>query len=278
MSDIVDVAHPPGPLEPHAFAPVAWRNYDQGAMTTPCIALVTGASRGIGAATARKLAEAGCDVAVNYHQNGDAAQAVVDQVNGVGQRAVAIPADMGDTDEAERLVRETSDQLGGPHVLVNNAGHVARATLDELSLAEWRRMMAVTLDGAFVAAQRAAEPMKAAGWGRIVNVSSLRAMAGYGRGAHYATAKAGLWGFTKALATELGPHGITANTVSPGYTETDITREAIRTKGDEIRAKIPVGHVAQPEEIGALIAFLCGDEAGSINGATINANGGLYMD
>lgn len=247
-------------------------------MVGPRIALVTGASRGIGAATARQLAEEGCDVAVNYHQNGDAARAVVEKVNDIGQRAVAIQADIGNTDDADRLVRETTDQLGGLHVLVNNAGHVARATLDELSLAEWRRMMAVTLDGAFVVAQRVAPFMTDAGWGRIVNVSSLRAMAGYGNGAHYATAKAGLWGFTKALATELGPHGVTANTVAPGYTETDITRDAIRTKGDEIRAKIPVGQVAQPEEIGALIAFLCRDEAGSINGATINANGGLYMD
>lgn len=252
-------------------------NYDQGIMANSTIALVTGASRGIGAATARKLAEQGCDVAVNFHENEAAAQTVVDQVDERGQRAVAIQADLSNMDEADRLVRETVDRLGGLHVLVNNAGHVARATLTELSLAEWRRMMAVTLDGAFVATQRAAEPMTDAGWGRIVNVSSLRAMAGYGRGAHYATAKAGLLGFTKALATELGPHGITANAVSPGYTETDITREAIRTKGDEIRAKIPVGKVAQPEEIGALIAFLCRDEAGSINGETINANGGLYM-
>ncbi len=241
------------------------------------IALVTGASRGIGAATARRLAEQGCDVAVNYHRNRAAAQAVVETIEEQGRRAVAIQADLGDMDDAERLVRETAEQLGGISVLVNNAGHVARARLDELTLEEWRRMMAVTLDGAFVASQRAAEHMTSAGWGRIVNVSSLRAMAGYGRGAHYATAKAGLLGFTKALATELGPHGITVNTVSPGYTETDITREAIRAKGDEIRAKIPVRDVAQPDEIAACIAFLCSDAAGSINGETINANGGLYM-
>ena len=241
------------------------------------IALVTGASRGIGAATARKLAQQGCDVAVNYHRNREAAQAVVEAIEAQGRRAVAIQADLGNMDDAERLVRETADRLGGLSLLVNNAGHVARATLDELTLDEWRRMMAVTLDGAFVASQRAAEHMRSAGWGRIVNVSSLRAMAGYGRGAHYATAKAGLLGFTKALATELGPHGITVNTVSPGYTETDITREAIRTKGDEIRAKIPVRDVAQPDEVGALIAFLCSDDAGSINGETINVNGGLYM-
>lgn len=241
------------------------------------IALVTGASRGIGAATARKLAQQGCDVAVNYHRNREAAQAVVEAIEAQGRRAVAIQADLGNMDDAERLVRETADRLGGLSLLVNNAGHVARATLEELTLDEWRRMMAVTLDGAFVASQRAAEHMRSAGWGRIVNVSSLRAMAGYGRGAHYATAKAGLLGFTKALATELGPHGITVNTVSPGYTETDITREAIRTKGDEIRAKIPVRDVAQPDEVGALIAFLCSDDAGSINGETINVNGGLYM-
>ena len=247
-------------------------------MTTSRIALVTGASRGIGAATALKLAEQGCDVAVNYHRNQDAAQAVVEQIEGLDQHAVAVQADLGNMDDAERLVEETVDRLGGLHVLVNNAGHVARATLEELTLDDWRRMMAVTLDGAFVVSQKAAGHMTSAGWGRIVNVSSLRAMAGYGRGAHYATAKAGLLGLTKALATELGPHGITVNAVSPGYTETDITRDALQTKGTEIRAKIPVGRVAQPEEIGALIAFLCSDEAGSINGETINANGGLYMD
>lgn len=259
------------------FAPIGRPNYDQGIMSTSRIALVTGASRGIGAATALQLAEQGFHVAVNFHQNRGAAQSVVQQIEDLGMKAVAIQADLGNRDDAERLVDETVNQLGGVHALVNNAGHVERATLAELSWESWRRMMAVTLDGAFVVSQRAAEHMTSDGWGRIVNVSSLRAMAGYGRGAHYATAKAGLLGFTKALATELGPHGVTVNTVSPGYTETDITRDALQTKGDEIVAKIPVGKVAKPEEIGALIAHLCSDQAGSINGETINVNGGLFM-
>ena len=260
------------------FALTERRNYDQGIMTRSRVALVTGASRGIGAATALKLAEQGVHVAVNYRRNGEAARSVVQRIEELGMSAVALQADLGDRADAERLVGATVDRLGGLHALINNAGHVERATLAELSWESWRRMMAVTLDGAFAVSQTAAPHMTSAGWGRIVNVSSLRAMAGYGRGVHYATAKAGLLGFTKALATELAPHGVTVNAVSPGYTETDITRNAIEAKGDEIRAKIPVGNVAQPEEIAALIAFLCRDEAGSINGETINVNGGLYMD
>ena len=139
-------------------------------------------------------------------------------------------------------------------------------------------MVAVTLDGAFYCCKEAAPHMKRAGWGRIVNVCSLRAMTGSDHGVHYASAKAGLLGLTKSLALELAPE-ITVNAVSPGYTLTDMTRPALEDpqKGERIRAQIPLRRPASPEEVAAVIAFLCSEEAGYITGETINVNGGIYM-
>ena len=137
-------------------------------------------------------------------------------------------------------------------------------------------MIAVTLDGAFYCARASVPHMKKAAWGRIVNVCSLRAMTGSDHGAHYAAAKSGLMGLTKSLALELAPE-ITVNAISPGYTETEMNRNALQEKGEQIRSKIPLQRAAQPEEIASVIAFLCSGEASYITGETINVNGGIYM-
>jgi 3-oxoacyl-[acyl-carrier protein] reductase len=241
------------------------------------VALVTGASRGIGAATAIKLAEGGCDVAVNFLRSEERAREVVARIEALGRRAVAVRADVADYDQVRRMIETTVDELGGLHVLVSNAGYSSHFTTETLSVDEWRRMLAVTLDGAFYCAKEAAPHMKRAGWGRIVNVCSLRALTGSDHGAHYASAKAGLIGLTKSLALELGPHGITVNAIAPGYTATEMNRKALEEKGEQIRAKIPLRRVAEPEEIAAVIAFLCSEEAGYITGETISVNGGVYM-
>ena len=242
------------------------------------MALVTGASRGIGAATALALARRGFHVAVNYLHQKEQAQAVMHQIERWGRRAVALRADVGDSSQVRALVAQTVEALGGLHAMVNNAGYSSHYSLEELPVEEWRRMVAVTLDGAFYCCKEAAPHMKRAGWGRIVNVCSLRAMTGSDHGVHYASAKAGLLGLTKSLALELAPE-ITVNAVSPGYTLTDMTRPALDDpqKGERIRAQIPLRRPASPEEVAAVIAFLCSEEAGYITGETINVNGGIYM-
>lgn len=241
-------------------------------------ALVTGGSRGIGAATALRLAAKGYDVAITYRSQRLAAEAVAAEVERMGRRAVVRQVDLADPARTREVVREAAERLGGLHALVNNAGYVQRIPWEEISLEDWQRMLTVTLTAAFVAAQVAAPYMVEAGFGRIVNVSSLRALTGSAHGAHYAAAKAGLLGLTKSLAAALAPHGITVNAVCPGFTATDMNREALEKRGKEIAAQIPLGRAAEQEEVAAAIAFLCSDEASYITGATISVNGGIRMD
>jgi 3-oxoacyl-[acyl-carrier protein] reductase len=241
------------------------------------IALVTGASRGIGAATAIQLARQGCDVVVNYLSRAEAAQAVVRQIESLGRRALAVQADVSDYAQVQRMIEMTVRALGGLQILVNNAGYSSHAGIEQLSLDEWRRMLAVTLDGAFYCAKLAVPHLRAAGWGRIVNVISLRALTGSAHSPHYATAKAGLIGLTKSLALELAPYNITVNAVAPGYTDTEMNRKSLAERGDQIRASIPLKRIATPDEIASVIAFLCSEEAGYITGETIGVTGGLYM-
>lgn len=242
------------------------------------VALVTGASRGIGAATALALARRGFDVAVNYLRRKEEAEAVVHKIEQLGRRAIPLQADVADYSQVQKLVADTVEALGGLHALVNNAGYSSHYSLEDLPVEEWRRMVTVTLDGAFYCCKEAAPHMRRAGWGRIVNVCSLRAMTGSDHGVHYASAKAGLLGLTKSLARELAPE-ITVNAVSPGYTLTDMTRPALEDpqKAEQIRAQIPLRRPASPEEVAAVIAFLCSEEASYITGETINVNGGIYM-
>ncbi|HEC63424.1 MAG TPA: 3-oxoacyl-ACP reductase FabG, partial [Candidatus Acetothermia bacterium] len=219
-------------------------------------ALVTGGSRGIGAAICIRLAAKGYDIALTYRTQKLAAEQVAAEVERLGRRAVVLPADLADPEQAREVVRQAADALGGLHALINNAGYVQRIPWEEISLEDWERMLAVTLTAPFLTSQVAAPYMMEAGFGRIVNISSLRALTGSAHGAHYAAAKAGLLGLTRSLALALAPHGITVNAVCPGFTATDMNREALATRGDEIRAQIPLGREAEPEEVAAVVAFL----------------------
>jgi 3-oxoacyl-[acyl-carrier protein] reductase len=239
-------------------------------------AIITGSSRGIGAAIAQRLASQGYGVSVNYLSSEDRAQEQVDRIRAAGGRALAVRADVGDPAQIRALVEATASEFGGIRIVVNNAGFSQHTTLSELAVEDWERAIAVNLSGAVFTVKYALPYMAKEAWARVVNICSLRAMTGSDHGVAYATAKSGLIGLTKSLALELAPK-ITVNAISPGYTRTDMTAATLAKKGDQVRAMIPARRVAEPAEIAALAAFLASEEACYITGETINANGGLYM-
>jgi NAD(P)-dependent dehydrogenase (short-subunit alcohol dehydrogenase family) len=239
-------------------------------------AIITGSSRGIGRATAIRLAQDGFKITVNYSRDEEGAKKTVQTVKDHGGEAFAVRADVSDPEDVKNMVDRTVEEYGDLGVLVNNAGFSHHATLDELSHEDWQKGLDVNLTGSFNCAKAVAPKMKELGWGRIVNISSLRAMTGSDHGSHYASSKAGLLGLTKSLALELAPE-ITVNAISPGYTRTPMTREALEEKEDEITEKIPLDRVAESPEIAGVISFLVSHDGGYITGETINANGGIYM-
>lgn len=241
-------------------------------------ALITGGSRGIGAATVLRLAQMGYDVAFTYRVHAEEAQAVAKAAEELGRRALPIQLDLDDLSRIKPTVDGIAEKFGGLTVLVNNAGYVQRIPSEQLSLADWDRMIRVSLTAPFLFIQAVVPYMKQAGFGRIVNVSSLRALTGSAHGVHYASAKAGLLGLTKSYALALAPFGITVNAVCPGFVNTEVNREQLRERGPELIRQIPMGRVAEPAEVAALIGFLCSEDAGYITGATFSINGGLRMD
>lgn len=239
-------------------------------------AIVTGSSRGIGRATAIRLAQDGFNITVNYSQDEEGGKETVRTIEDHGGEAIAVQADVSEREEVDKLVKQTVEEYGDLGVLVNNAGFSHHATLDELTSEDWQKSIDVHLTGSFNCAKATAPEMKELGWGRIINISSLRAMTGSNHGSHYASSKAGILGLTKSLALELAPD-ITVNAISPGYTRTPMNREAFGEKEDQIAAKIPMDRVAESPEIASVVSFLASSDSSYVTGETINVNGGIYM-
>ena len=242
-------------------------------------ALVTGGGSGIGRAIALRLVADGADVAV-LDLRLDGARAVADEIARGGRRAAAIAVDVGYAASVTRAVAEARSALGPIHVLVNSAGIADFVTLGDLDEERWQRMLNVHLDGTYRVTRAAFADMTAAGWGRIVNIASAAALNGGGPGlAHYAAAKAGIIGFTKALAHELGPAGVTVNAIAPGLIDTPLIHGAGAPAGlyDAAVARLPVRRMGQPLDIAAACAYLASDEGGFCTGQVLSPNGGANI-
>ncbi len=240
-------------------------------------ALVTGASRGIGRAIAVELARHGADVAVNYARNAEAATQVVADIAALGRRAVALPADVGDSAQAAALVEATVSALGRLDILVNNAGIVRDALLLRMQETDWDEVLRVNLKGAFSVGKAAARLMARQRAGRIINVSSISGLMGQVGQANYSAAKAGLIGLTKSMARELAGRGITVNVVAPGFVTTDMTAALPDDLVEKMRALIPLGRLGAVEDVAGVVAFLASDAAAYITGAVLPVDGGLSM-
>jgi 3-oxoacyl-[acyl-carrier protein] reductase len=242
-------------------------------------ALVTGGSRGIGRACCELLARARAKVVVNYRVERPWAELVVQKIQENGGKAFALAADVCRRDESEMLVDEAVDRYGSLDIVVNNAGIWKGSPIDEMSDGEWEEMLSINLTGTFNIIRAAVPGMKERGSGRIVNISSTAAQRGESMHSHYATTKGGIHSLTKSLAVELAPHGITVNCVAPGWTETDMTREALSPGPgrDEILSSIPLGRAARPEEVAAAVVFLASEMASYVTGEILNVNGGNVL-
>jgi 3-oxoacyl-[acyl-carrier protein] reductase len=243
------------------------------------VAIVTGAARGIGAATAKRLAADGFAVAVLDLDEAACAD-TVKAIQADGGTALAVGADVGDAASAEAAVERVAAELGGPTVLVNNAGITRDNMLFKMTEQDWDSVMNVHLRGAFLMTKYAQKYMTQVKYGRIVNLSSTSALGNRGQ-ANYATAKAGVQGFTKTVAIELGKFGITANAIAPGFIETEMTAATAERLGvtmEDFKAasarNIPVGRVGQPEDIAATVSFLVSEGAGFVSGQIIYVAGG----
>ncbi|MGQ9585186.1 MAG: SDR family NAD(P)-dependent oxidoreductase [Anaerolineae bacterium] len=243
------------------------------------VALVTGASRGIGRAVAIEMARQGAKVAVNAHRFSDAAASVAQQIVQEGGQAVVALADVAETDAVYRMVADVRRQLGPIDILVNNAGVGTVTTLEEMPPDEWDRVLNVNLKGVYNCCKAVVDEMKARRYGKIICVSSLAGLRGTLMGhVHYGASKAGVHGFAWTLARHLGPYGINVNVIAPGPVETEMLQESaseeyLRRVGSEI----PLGRLGRPEDIAHVAVFLASDWAAYVTGVVVNVSGGLYM-
>lgn len=239
------------------------------------VAIITGASRGIGRATALALAAEGAKVVVNYASSSPAAEEVVAAITDKGGNAIALQADVSKVDQVDTLVNHTLEKLGRVDILVNNAGITRDTLLLRMKPEDWQAVIDLNLTGVFLCTRAVSKIMLKQKSGRIINITSVAGQMGNPGQANYSAAKAGVIGFTKTVAKELASRGITVNAVAPGFIATDMTSGL---KSDEILKYIPLGRYGEPEEVAGMIRFLAADPAAAyITGQVLNVDGGMVM-
>ena len=235
------------------------------------VALVTGGSRGIGAAVAMALAGAGADVAVNYRERADAANAVCGEIKKIGKKAIAVRADVSVAADVRRMIAEVEAHLGGIVILDNNAAIAHPRKLEEITGAEWDEVLTVNLKSVFLVTQAVVGAMRERRWGRIINLSSVAAQTGGAVGAHYAASKAGIIGLTHSCASSFVKEGITVNAIAPALIETDM----VTSNPNANPNLIPMGHFGSVDDVASVAVMLAMNDY--ITGQTISVNGGWYM-
>ncbi len=240
------------------------------------VALVTGASRGIGAAIADALGKAGA-IVVGTATTEAGAKRITERLQKLEIRGQGMALDVRDADAVTTVVQAVEEAFGAPQILVNNAGVTRDNLLLRMKETEWSDVIETNLGAVYRLSKSCARPMTRARWGRIINISSVVGSMGNAGQANYAATKAGVEGFGRSLAKELGSRGITVNTIAPGFIDTDMTRELPEASRTAMLSSIPLGRLGQPEEIAAMVVFLAGDGGAYITGETIQINGGMYM-
>jgi 3-oxoacyl-[acyl-carrier protein] reductase len=241
------------------------------------VALVTGGSRGIGRAIALQLAELGADVAVNYQGNVAAAEEVVGMISDRGRKSIPAQADVRDTAAVEEMVKRVSADLGGLHIIVNNAGITRDNLMMRMKEQDWDDVLDINLKGAFNVIKAAQRALMKNRYGRIINITSIAGLKGNAGQTNYASAKAGMIGLTQSVAKELGSRGITCNAVAPGFIPTELTASLPDELIQEAVRHTPLGRLGTPEDVAMVVAFLASDAAEFITGQVIAVDGGMIF-
>lgn len=241
------------------------------------VAIVTGSSRGIGKAIALAFAKEGADVVVNYRENMQLADKVVNQIKAMNRRAITIQADVSDIIQVEKMVEKTIAEFGKIDILVNNAGTFRDSTVKKMEKELWNDVIAVNLTGVFNCTRAVINFMREQKSGKIVNITSVQGQIGVIGASNYSASKAGVIGFTKSVAKEVARRGITVNAIALGFINTGMLKRLPQKMQDNILLQIPMGRFGEPEEVAHVVLFLASDDAKYITGQVINLNGGYYM-
>lgn len=241
------------------------------------VALVTGGSRGIGEAIALELAKNGADIAINYRSNNEKAEKVLEGIKGFGVKAIAIKADISKEEDVKYLIKNVENQLGKIDILVNNAGITKDNLVMRMKEEDWQQVMDVNLKGTFLCTKSVSRPMMKARYGKIINITSVVGLIGNPGQGNYSASKAGVIGFTKSIAKELGSRGIRVNAIAPGFIDTEMTDVLSEEIKETMLNGIPLMKFGDPKDIANLVVFLASERSDYITGQVINVDGGMVM-